>query len=113
MTNDLRKDNRVRIQQLSGQVLDGVARVIGRVAAKEATPSPAIDAVRRHGADLIEAWRFCARNTCHRSRCCRGEPLHCLRLAVPLLPQSALEGLVGKRRRLRRTRPSKYGSLHP
>ncbi len=104
MTTDLRKDNRMRIQQLAGGVLDGVERVIARVAANDAARAPSIADMRRHGANMVETWRFCARSACRRKHCCRGEPLQCLRLAVPLLPEGALEGLVGRRRARRSKR---------
>lgn len=102
MTTDQMKANRIRIQQLAGSVLDGLERVIDRVATDETARRPAVTEVRRHGANTIQAWRFCARSACRRARCCRGEPTHCLRLAVPLLPPDMLAGLVEKRRRPRR-----------
>ena len=81
---DLYKANALQIQKLIGQALDGCGRVLSRLAVEEATRDPAIDAVRRSGANFIQAWRYCARSTCHRKRCCRGEPLHCLRLSYRL-----------------------------
>lgn len=110
MNTDQKHDNRIRIQQLAGDVLDGLERVIARVAVDETARAPSIADMRRQGANMVEAWRFCARSACRRKRCCRGEPMHCLRLAVPRLPEGALEGLVGKRRRPRR---SKRANVRP
>jgi hypothetical protein len=93
---DLRRQNRVRIQQLAGKTLDAFDRVLDAInAPPDDKPSRAI--VRRQTANLLGLSKLCANNTCRRARCCRGEPLDCLRTAFFLLPPDMIEGLARRR----------------
>jgi len=93
-----------RIDNIHMQMLDAIERVLAALApaAPPAAPQPSV--VRRQVANTLGLWRFCARSTCHRSRCCRGEPTECLRTALPLLPAETVESLLTTRKDRRRHR---------
>jgi hypothetical protein len=59
---------------------------------------------RRALANTLGLWNFCPQFRCRRTRCCRGEPSHCLRIALPLLPPDALDELMQRPKRKRRRR---------
>jgi hypothetical protein len=46
---------------------------------------------RRQFANMSKFWKFCDRSQCHRARCCRGEPLDCMRIAATAMPPQAFE----------------------
>ena len=66
-----------------------------------AATSPA-DVERRQVANVLGLWQFCARRACTRSRCCKGQPLHCLRTGITLLPEGTLEAFVRSKRKRRK-----------
>ena len=39
-------------------------------------------------ADLLGIWRLCRKRACQRGKRCRGEELACIKINVPLLPES-------------------------
>jgi hypothetical protein len=93
-----RDQNRIHIQQLAGKLLDGLDRVL------DAIPTPpdkkaSRATVRRQTANLLGLSKLCANNTCRRARCCRGEPLDCLRTTLFLLPPEMIESLALTHRR--------------
>jgi hypothetical protein len=93
-----REQNRIRIQQLAGKVLDGFDRVLNAVQAPpDNKPSRAV--VRRQTANLLGLSKLCANAACRRARCCRGQPLDCLRTALFLLPPEMIENLALTHRR--------------
>ncbi|MDO9414376.1 MAG: hypothetical protein Q7T81_17535 [Pseudolabrys sp.] len=91
-----------RTQQKIVSAAEAIVDTIG--AAPPAQPHTRIETVRRVTAELIGTWQLCDRSACRRARHCRGEPMHCLRHTAPLFPPGVLAGLVGKRRRPRRSR---------
>jgi len=92
---------RTRIAGIHAQMLDVIERTLGELASPpESEPQRAV--MRRQVANTLGLWRFCARNTCHRSRCCRGEPRQCLHYALPLLPPEMIERLLTTRKDRRR-----------
>jgi hypothetical protein len=99
-----REQNRIRVQQLAGKVLDGFDRVLDAIP-KAPDDKPSRATVRRQTANLLGLPKLCANNTCRRARCCRGEPLDCLRTTLFLLPPEMIENLAltprrkGSRRR--------------
>jgi hypothetical protein len=93
-----REQNRIRIQQLAGKVLDGFDRVLNAVQAPpDNKPSRAV--VRRQTANLLGLSKLCANIACRRARCCRGEPLDCLRTTLFLLPPEMIESMALTHRR--------------
>jgi hypothetical protein len=98
---DTGKTIHARVGKIHMQMLDVIERMLGELAAPPASGAPRAVA-RRQVANTLGLWRFCARSTCHRSRCCRGEPRHCLHYALPLLPAEMLESLLTTRKERRR-----------
>jgi hypothetical protein len=106
---DLRRQNRIHIQQLAGKVLDGFDRVLNAIdAAPDNKPSRAI--VRRQTANLLGLSKLCANAACRRARCCRGQPLDCLRTTLFLLPPEMIESMALTRRRNGSRGPSIFRS---
>jgi hypothetical protein len=56
---------------------------------------------RRTLSNTLGLWHFCARSHCQRAQCCPDEPLECMRVGLPLLPETlaALAQRKGKRKR--------------
>jgi hypothetical protein len=93
-----RDQNRIHIQQLAGKLLDGFDRVLDAIP-KSLDDKPSRATVRRQTANLLGLPKLCANNTCRRARCCRGEPLDCLRTTLFLLPPEMIESLALTHRR--------------
>jgi hypothetical protein len=89
-----------RVRRIHTQMLDIIEGMLAQLAEPPPAQAPAV-VVRRQFANTLHIWRFCAQSTCRRSGCCRGEPKHCLRYAMPLLPPETLARLVGSRKRRR------------
>ena len=93
-----REQNRIHIQQLAGKMLDSLDRVLDAIPTPpDKKASRAI--VRRQTANLLGLSKLCANAACRRARCCRGEPLDCLRTALFLLPPEMIENLALTHRR--------------
>jgi hypothetical protein len=105
----VRDQNRIHIQQLAGKVLDGFDRLLNAVQAPpDKKASRAI--VRRQTANLLGLSKLCANVACRRARCCRGEPLDCLRTTLFLLPPEMIESLALTHRRKGSRGPSIFRS---
>lgn len=52
-------------------------------------------AVFRHACDWFELHHLCANANCRKARGCRGEPMACLRAAIPQVPESARQFVRG------------------
>lgn len=89
-----------KIAEAAELIVDDISGSLSAPAQNHSAPANKIppDVARRRVANMLRASRFCARPACRRSHCCRGEPLHCLRAVMPLLPAEALEGVLKKRR---------------
>jgi hypothetical protein len=98
---DIRIQNRNHIQRIAREVLDGLDRVLDAMTPPPANKPP-LSVVRRQTANMLGLARLCANNTCRRARCCRGEPLHCLRTTIFLLPPEQIERLLLRRKHKRR-----------
>lgn len=99
----LPNEMRERVTATSHKMLDAIDRIVDRLAPpapRVGTPPP--DVARRQLANILRLSNFCPRSQCRRSGRCRGEPLHCLQIAVPLLPPDAFAGILTPRRRQRR-----------
>ena len=85
-------DRNARLDRIEQKMLDALERLVESMARKPepALPAPTLPVIRRQVANELRLWRFCARATCRRSACCRGEPSECLRYGAPLLPPEAL-----------------------
>lgn len=101
-------DNEVRqhIKAVSLRVLDGLDNILDRMTPPPEPRAAAIALKRRQVANIMRLWMFCDRTQCHRSRCCRGEPLNCLSIGMTVLPPEAFEPLMqnGKDRKRDRRR---------
>jgi hypothetical protein len=93
---------KARIAGIHTTMLDVIERMLADLASAPQTSEPSKPVVRRQMANTLGLWRFCARSTCHRSRCCRGEPRECLQCALPLLPAEMIERLLVTRKDRRR-----------
>lgn len=114
MNKEDRKKINAHIARVQFKIVDTAEHILDVVAADLKKPetgrkAPATVA-RRQLANMLRVSQFCANRACHRSRCCRGEPLHCLLAVIPLLPEQAFDGLL-HRKRPRRTRLAKRASL--
>ena len=108
----VREQSRVHIQQLAGKMLDGLGQVLDAIP-KALDDKPSRATVRRQTANLLGLPRLCANSTCKRARSCRGEPLHCLRTTLFLLPPEIIESLaLTPRRKPARRRKRANVSLH-
>ncbi len=90
---------RARIEKLSHQVLDAAEAMLAQIDAPH--EQPPVPVARRALSNTLGLWHFCARSHCQRGQCCRGEPLECLCVVLPLLPETlaALAQRKGKRKR--------------
>jgi hypothetical protein len=70
-----------------GTILDAVERSLAPVPAGPVTRADA--GIWRWTNDQFGFWRLCAKPTCRRARCCRGEPRACLDRHLPQVPQQA------------------------
>ena len=98
-------DVRERITRTSHKMLDAIDRIVDQLAQpapRLGTPPPIV--ARRQLANILRLSQFCGQSKCRRSGCCRGEPLHCLQIAIPLLPPDAFAGMFTPRQRQRRQR---------
>jgi len=95
---------RARIGGIHMQMFDVIERMLAQLAAPQADASLTIE--RRQFANTLGLWHFCARSTCRRGGCCRGEPKECLQAALPLLPAETLESLLADKKERRRARRS-------
>lgn len=98
------EETRGRIRGLSHKMLEGIERILDRLADDRAMPAPPVAVARRQLANMLQLSRLCANRACRRTRCCRGEPLHCLQAIVPILPQEACDNLIRKQPARRRRR---------
>jgi hypothetical protein len=109
-TNDVRD----RITRTSHKMLDVIDRILDQLAPPAPRlGSPPPDVRRRQLANILHLFTLCPRSTCRRSGCCRGEPLHCLRIAIPLLPPEAFAGILTPRQRHRRRRDAASSAAPP
>lgn len=103
MNKEDRERLREHIARVQFKIIDAAAHIVDVVAADMKQPAEKRKAqatvARRQVANLLRASQFCANKACRRSHCCRGEPLHCLQSAMPLLPPEAFGELVKKKRR--------------
>jgi hypothetical protein len=86
------KDARQRIHAVALQAIDAAEAIVKRIA----TPvldQPQVTTLRRQLANRLGLSQFCASNRCRRAHCCRGEPLDCLHVGLPLLPDALIERL--------------------
>jgi hypothetical protein len=98
---------RDRLKATQSRLLDVVNAQIEQLAERTmAPPAPPIAVARRAFANTIKLWMFCNQSRCRRSKCCRGEPRHCLRIGLTLLPPEAFDHLLerGKGRAKRERR---------
>lgn len=95
-------DIQQRIKQSSHVMLDIVDDMLRKLAPPPAASRPPLIVARRQLANTLGVWHFCAEITCQRARCCRGEPSHCLRSALPLLSPDLFATLISARKRKRR-----------
>ena len=104
-----------RIKSQSARVLDVIDSLVDRLSPAPAMPTPPPQVARRHVANIMKLWQFCAAGKCRRSRCCRGEPSHCLRYAMPLLPHGMIVDLLrpraGRSARRAQRRPTNRAAI--
>ena len=89
---------RTRVRAVSLRVVEAADTVLDALAPTDTPAPPPPHVARRLLANRLMLWHLCARATCRRSRCCRGEPRECLAYAAPLLPPDMLAALAGRRR---------------
>lgn len=102
-----------RIDAIMMKVLDAMEGLADdlqsqRKAASETAredPLPLTEA-RRRLVHILRLPRICARASCRHGGACRGEPLHCLGAALPLLPPDIVATLKLGGRKTRRGRAS-------
>jgi hypothetical protein len=83
---------RERVAATQLRLLDGLDAILDNM--KPAAPSPPLKVARRLVANQFRLWQFCDASRCRRSQCCRGEPRHCISIAIPLLPLNAIEQII-------------------
>ena len=86
------KNARQRIHALTHQTIDAAEAIVKRIATP-ALDQPQVSTLRRQLANRLGLSQFCANNRCRRAHCCRGEPLDCLHVCLPLLPHALIERL--------------------
>jgi len=86
---------RERLDATKSRLLDLVNFQIEQMAERTiASPAPPVEVARRAFANTVRLWMFCDQSRCRRSKCCRGEPRHCLRIGLTLLPPEAFDHLL-------------------
>jgi hypothetical protein len=94
---------RQRLDGVEQKLVDALEGLVDRVSAPARAPNDPPPSVRlRQCANMLRTFRFCPRATCRKAQCCRGAPRHCLHIALPLMPDAAMD--LARRRRLRRRR---------
>ena len=94
---------RERIRAIHMQMLDIIEHMLTQLASQPQADATSLVAARRHFANTLQLWQFCARPTCRRGRCCRGEPKECLTCAMPLLPAETIASLLVNKKDRRRS----------
>jgi hypothetical protein len=97
----LRRAHHARVDALRGKVLDRVEGLLDQLAPKPVDKLPQ-EAARRYVAQATGVPLMCSRKACRRTGLCRGEPKHCLALALPFLPPSVVAQLALNARKTRR-----------
>jgi len=97
----LRRAHHAKAEALRGKVLDRLEGILDQLAPKPKDALPQ-EAARRYIAQATGVPSLCSRKACRRTRLCRGEPKHCLALALPFLPPSVIAQLALAQRKTRR-----------
>jgi hypothetical protein len=103
--------NRARFESLKVKFLDRVDTQLDAISVHQQNlnngtigdalpPSEA----RRRLAHIVGTPSLCSHKACRRSHACRGEPKHCLAVALPLLPPEVVAKLALGQRKTRRGR---------
>jgi hypothetical protein len=82
-------DIQTRLKAISEKMLTVAETTVDHLISPPAAPPP-VAVVRRQVANTFKLWMVCANATCQKAQCCRGEPLHCLRYGLPLMPEAML-----------------------
>jgi hypothetical protein len=80
-------DIQTRLKAISEKMLTVAETTVDHLISPPAAPPPVV-VVRRQVANTFKLWKACDNKTCNRAQCCRGEPLHCLRYGLPLMPEA-------------------------
>jgi hypothetical protein len=100
-------DIQTRIEAISEKMPTITETAVDHLISPPAAPPP-VAVIRRQGANTLKPWKVCANATCQKAQCCRGEPLHCLRYGLPLMPDAMvalLQMRTPRRRRAALARP--------
>jgi hypothetical protein len=84
-------DTRDRVTAIQARLFDAIEAILDALPPRAAAVALPLSVRRRQVANILQVWRFCDRNLCRRSGCCRAEPLHCLHAGLPLTPAEMLE----------------------
>jgi hypothetical protein len=101
--SDVQRELQERIGAVAQKTLAAVEGMIERMKAPAPVQAP-VAVIRRQTANTLRMWEICAKGACHRARCCRGDPSHCLRYGMPLMPD-AMASLLRMRNPRRKRAP--------
>ena len=87
--SDAQRALQMRIDAIAQKAIDAAESMVEKLAAPHANQPP-VAVMRRQVANMLKVWEVCANRTCQRTHCCRGEPSHCLRYGLPLMPEAML-----------------------
>jgi hypothetical protein len=96
--SDAQRALQSRIDAIAQKAIDAAESMVEKLAAPPANQPP-VAVMRRQMANMLKVWELCANRTCQRTHCCRGEPSHCLRYGLPLMPEAMLKLLKMRGRR--------------
>jgi hypothetical protein len=65
----------------------------------------------RQFANILGSWKYCHRPRCSRSRCCKGEPNHCLAAGLPLFSPDQIATLCAPRSGGKTIKQTTHGSV--
>jgi hypothetical protein len=87
---DVQRELQKRIDAIAQKAIDAAESMVEKLAAPPANQPP-VAVMRRQMANTLRIWEVCANATCQKAHCCRGEPSHCLRYGLPLMPEAMLK----------------------
>jgi hypothetical protein len=86
---DVQRELQRRIGDVAQKIVAAVETMVDRMQAPS-PDQPPVAVIRRQTANTLGMWEVCAKGACQRARCCRGNPSHCLRYGLPLMPEAML-----------------------
>jgi hypothetical protein len=101
------KDIQARVRAINAKIIDAIEHTVDQVQTQAIEPPAPLPlaVARRQIANILGAPQLCRRRRCRRTKTCDGEPVHCLSVCLPALPDGVLMRILSvkaMRQRMRR-----------